>query len=60
MDQQLTQPSQSQPPAPTVKSLSGYDEGTVLSDSEVVKGSYDENGKLVGWHKEVPGRDGNH
>lgn len=38
--------------AVTVKSLSGFDEGEVLSDGEVVKGTYDENGKLVGWHKE--------
>lgn len=47
------QPSQSQPVAPTVKSLSGFDEGTVLPDGSVIKGSYDEEGNLVGWHKEA-------
>lgn len=48
------QPSPSQPQAPTVKSLSGFDEGTVLPDGSIIKGSYDENGKLIGWHKEMP------
>lgn len=47
------QPSQSQPEAPSVKSLSGFDEGTVLPDGSVIKGSYDAEGKLVGWHKEL-------
>lgn len=49
---QTAQPSASQPEAPTVKSLSGFDEGTVLPDGSVVRGSYDAQGKLVGWHKE--------
>jgi len=39
-------------PGTTVKALSGFEEGEVLPDGEVVRGSYDEDGKLVGWHKE--------
>lgn len=42
----------------TVKNLSGYDEGSVLPDGSVVKGTYDENNNLVGWHKEVPNAGG--
>lgn len=47
------------PAEPTVKSLSGFDEGEVLPDGDVVKGSYDEAGKLIGWHKE-PGNSDPH
>lgn len=47
-----TQPSDSQPTEPTVESLSGYKEGTVLSSGEIVKASYNDEGKLIGWHKE--------
>lgn len=36
----------------TVKDLSGFEEGTVLEDGETVVGSYDDDGKLVGWHKQ--------
>lgn len=39
----------------TVETLSGYPEGTVLPTGEVVKGTYDEQGKLIGWHKESVG-----
>lgn len=42
------------PETPTVESLSGYAEGTVLDTGEIIKGTYDENGVLVGWHKEAP------
>jgi hypothetical protein len=52
MDSTPAQPSSSQPTEPTVKNLSGFDEGTVLPDGSIIKGSYDEQGKLVGWHKE--------
>lgn len=38
----------------TVKDLSGFDDGEILSTGEVVRGSYDEHGKLVGWHKDAP------
>lgn len=54
MDGANAQPSQSQPAERTVKSLSGYQEGTVLADGSVVVGDYDTNGKLVGWHKQAP------
>lgn len=54
MAEETTQPSPSQPAAPTVKSLSGFDEGTVLAGGEVVKGSYDDKGVLIGWYKEAP------
>lgn len=53
------QPSQSQPAEPTVESLSGFAEGTVLTDGSIIRGSYDENGKLIGWHKEAPTQGGN-
>jgi hypothetical protein len=36
----------------TVESQAGVPEGTVLDNGEKVVGSYDENGTLVGWHKE--------
>jgi hypothetical protein len=50
-----TQTDTGQTAAPvSVKSLSGYDEGQVLSSGEVVKSSYDEQGKLIGWHKVAP------
>ena len=39
----------------TVESLSGFAEGTVLSDGEIIKGTYDEQGNLIGWHKEPAG-----
>lgn len=54
MAEEATQPSPSQPEAPTVKSLSGFDEGTVLSTGETVKGTYNDAGILIGWHKESP------
>lgn len=43
----------------TVKSLSGFDEGEILPDGDIVRGSYDENNKLIGWHKE-PGNSDPH
>ena len=39
----------------TVESLAGIPEGTVLEDGEKVVGTYDEEGNLVGWHKEPTG-----
>lgn len=49
-------PIQTQEPTlPTVKDLSGYDEGTVLPSGEIIKGSYDGHGTLVGWRKEPAG-----
>jgi hypothetical protein len=44
-------------PAPvaldSIKGMSGHDENEKLADGTVVKGDYDQSGKLVGWHKEV-------
>ncbi len=58
MDNSITQtdtPTQATPLTEvSVKSLSGFDEGTILSTGEVVKGTYDQNNQLVGWHKEAP------
>lgn len=48
----------SQPGSKTVKGLSGFDEGTVLPGGETIKGTYDETGKLIGWHKEAPAAGG--
>lgn len=48
-DEQPTTPTEV-----TVESLSGFEEGTVLPDGTTVRGSYDESGNLVGWHKEPP------
>lgn len=46
-------------PSVTVKDLSGHDEGDEVIDArgeptgEIVKGDYDKDGNLVGWHKEL-------
>ena len=44
---------QTSPTLPNVKDLSGIEENTVLDSNEVVKGTYDVNNILVGWHKEL-------
>jgi hypothetical protein len=38
----------------TVESLSGYPEGAEVR-GEVIVGDYDENGTVIGWHKEAKG-----
>lgn len=35
-----------------VEALAGHPEGTVLPDGEKVVGSYNDEGELIGWHKE--------
>lgn len=52
------QPAPQEPTQPTVKSLSGFDEGAVLADGSVIKGDYDDSGVLIGWHKEMPAEGG--
>lgn len=57
--QAQAQPSASEEQAAvTVEALSGHKEGTVLPSGEVVKGSYDADGNLVGWHKEPAAEEG--
>lgn len=51
MQEQTAQPAAT---APTLKDLAGFDEGHVLIDGSIVRGDYDENGVLAGWHKEPP------
>lgn len=48
------EPTPEKTPEATVKSLSGFDEGAVLESGEIVKGTYDDNHNLIGWHKEAP------
>lgn len=43
---------QEQPKQDPMIALSGYAEGTVLPDGEVVRGDRDSAGNLIGWHKE--------
>lgn len=43
---------QTSPSLPTVKDLSGIEENTILDTNEVIKGTYDADNILVGWHKE--------
>lgn len=48
-------------PAVTVKSLSGFDDGQeLISEGQVfiIKGDLDEQGNVVGWHKEAKVVDG--
>jgi hypothetical protein len=43
------------PVLPTVKTLSGFDEGTeIISDGQkvTIKGDYDKDGNAIGWHQE--------
>lgn len=52
-----TQPTQVPDPAPaeaTVLSLSGFNEGDKLPDGSIVRGDFDQAGKVIGWHKEAP------
>lgn len=53
MDTQPTPPTDATPEVPrTVKQLSGHDDGEKLLDGTTVKGDYDANGNVIGWHKE--------
>jgi len=38
---------------PTIEELSGHSEGEIVVNGEIIVGDYNENGTLVGWHKEV-------
>lgn len=55
MDEEIKSIDEAINPEPTVESLSGFPEGTVLPSGEKIVGTYDENGKLIGFHKEPAG-----
>lgn len=38
----------------TVLPFGGFTDGEVLPTGEIIRGSYDENNNLIGWHKESP------